>query len=84
MARTITFQPSKELGDFVEGLVQTGTYNNQSEVIREGLRLLQERTAKATLTHLRHLIDEGEHSGDLIAWDKKAFLAKINPSLHVE
>jgi antitoxin ParD1/3/4 len=52
MARTITFQPSKELGDFVEGLVQTGTYNNQSEVIREGLRLLQERTAKATFVIL--------------------------------
>jgi antitoxin ParD1/3/4 len=60
MTRTITFQPSKELGDFVKGLIQTGTCNNQSEVIREGLRLLQERTAKVTLTHLRQLIDERE------------------------
>ena len=84
MARTITFQPSKELGDFVEGLIQAGTYNNQSEVIREGLRLLQEKTANTTLAQLRLLIDEGERSGDLVAWDKDAFLAKMKKAPYAE
>ncbi len=84
MARTITFQPSKELDDFVEGLIQTGAYNNQSEVIREGLRLLQEKTANTTLAQLRLLIDEGERSGDLVAWDKDAFLAKMKQPPYAE
>lgn len=31
-----------ELEKFVEGKVQSGLYNNASEVVREGLRLLKE------------------------------------------
>ena len=31
-----------ELGKFVDGRVESGLYNNASEVIREGLRLLKE------------------------------------------
>lgn len=77
MARTITFQPSKEISDFIEGLIQTGSYNNQSEVVREGLRLLQERSAESKLQQLKRLIDEGEQSGDLATWDAKEFLKKM-------
>ena len=32
-----------ELKEFVDGKVESGLYNNASEVVREGLRLLQER-----------------------------------------
>jgi antitoxin ParD1/3/4 len=77
MARTITFQPSQELGEFVDGLIKSGTYHNQSEVVREGLRLLQERTAQSSLAQLRALIDEGESSGDPVAWNKDAFMEKM-------
>lgn len=77
MARTITFQPSKELSDFIDGLVQTGSYNNQSEVVREGLRLLQERNASSKLQQLRDLIDEGEQSGDLLSWDVDEFITRM-------
>ena len=65
MSRTITFQPSQELGEFIETLVQTGSYNNQSEVVRDGLRLLQEKVATSKLQQLRQLIEEGDNSPDV-------------------
>ena len=82
MARTITFQPSKELGEFIEVLIQTGSYNNQSEVVRAGLRLLQEQTAASKLQQLRNLIDEGETSGGLDTWDLDSFLARMKKTPH--
>ncbi len=82
MPRTITFQPSKEIGDFIEGLIHSGCYNNQSEVVREGLRLLQERNAQSKLQQLKSLIDEGEHSGDMAAWDVEEFLKWMKKPPH--
>jgi putative addiction module CopG family antidote len=35
-----------ELEKFVEGKVGSGLYNNASEVVREGLRLLEEQTGE--------------------------------------
>ncbi|MDF3011852.1 MAG: putative transcriptional regulator containing the CopG/Arc/MetJ DNA-binding domain [Cellvibrio sp.] len=77
MARTITFQPSQELNDFIEGLVKGGAYNNQSEVVRAGLRLLQEQAASSSLQQLRSLIDEGEQSGELADWNLDKFLTRM-------
>ena len=77
MARTITFQPSEQLGEFVEDLVQSGYYNNQSEVIREGLRLLQEKIARSKVKELKKMIEEGENSGDPIDWDANTFLSRM-------
>jgi antitoxin ParD1/3/4 len=36
----------KRLEAFVNRLVETGRYNSRSEVLREGVRLVQEREAK--------------------------------------
>jgi antitoxin ParD1/3/4 len=36
----------KTLESFVAGLVETGRYNSKSEVLREGVRLIQEREAR--------------------------------------
>ncbi|MGK0381850.1 MAG: antitoxin ParD1/3/4 [Flavobacteriales bacterium] len=63
MTRTITFQPSSELSTFIEDLIAAGEYNNQSEVVREALRLLQEQKAQSSLAVLRGLLDEGFNSG---------------------
>ncbi|MGE6418741.1 type II toxin-antitoxin system ParD family antitoxin [Alteromonas macleodii] len=64
MARTITFQPSRSMSEFIEAMVSSGNYNNQSEVIRAALRLLQEQDASSKLNALRLLIEEGEQSED--------------------
>lgn len=78
MPRTITFQPSPELNAFIEAQIETGAFSNQSEVVRAGLRLLQEQTAASKLQELRRLIDEGEASGEPVPWDVEGFLARVN------
>ena len=84
MPRTITFQPSAELGEFIESLVKSGSYNNQSEVVRDGLRLLQEQTAHSKLTELRKLIEEGEASGPAVEWSADDFLKRAKQKLNGE
>lgn len=59
MSRTIIFQASSELADFIEEQVKSGLYANQSEVIHAALRLLQEHTARSDLNKLRRLTAEG-------------------------
>lgn len=57
------------LGDrfeaFIESQVKAGRYNNASEVVREGLRLLEdyELTLRSRADELRTLVDEGLSSG---------------------
>lgn len=65
MSRTITFQPSEKMGSFIEGLVNAGDFNNQSEVVRAGIRLLEEQKAASSLQELRQLIQEGDDSLDV-------------------
>jgi antitoxin ParD1/3/4 len=50
---------------FVDSLIKKGRYNSKSEVLREGLRLLQDREEqrKAKLDELRRVFREGIESG---------------------
>jgi len=55
---------------FVEGVVKDGRYGSASEVVREGLRLVEEREAK--LAVLRETIEGsitrgGAHSDDAVS-----------------
>ncbi|MGP1276410.1 MAG: type II toxin-antitoxin system ParD family antitoxin [Caulobacterales bacterium] len=60
---------SYALGGHFEGLmdelIASGRYNSKSEIIREGLRLLEDREAlrQARLETLRAAIAEGANSG---------------------
>jgi len=74
MARTITVDTGPELKSFIEGLVKSGNYKTNSEVIREGLRLLKEKHAESNLEALKKLINEGEQSGESINWNIDRFL----------
>ena len=46
-----------QLEGFVTKLVETGRYNSKSEVLREGIRLIQEREAR--LAVLDHALAKG-------------------------
>ncbi len=50
---------SKQMEQFVRTKVSSGSYNNNSEVVREALRLMQD-FEKVKLEQLRSLLDEGE------------------------
>lgn len=68
-----------ELNEYVDNQVGTGRYGNASEVVRAGLRALQqdEKEDQAKLQALREALIHGEQSG--IARDGvfERFLAKI-------
>ena len=51
--------------DLIKGLVESGRYNNASEVVRDGLRLLEEREKlrEIKVAELRRLAEEGRLSG---------------------
>jgi antitoxin ParD1/3/4 len=61
---------TEQQAELVEALVRSGHYQNASEVLRDGLRLLQRREAEeqAKLEALRGALDEAEAAvaaGDL-------------------
>lgn len=82
MTRTMTVDLGSELRHYVESLVDSGDYRSNSEVLRESLRLLREKQAVSKLEQLRHLIDEGEASGDPLAWNREGFLARMKKKSH--
>ncbi len=59
---------------FVEAQVAAGRYDSASDVVRAGLRLLEEREAK--LEALRAALIEGETSGASMPFDFEAFIAR--------
>ncbi len=61
MGRNTSFSLDDHLAAFIETQVAEGRYGNASEVMRAGLRLLEEHEAKLAL--LRAALDEGERSG---------------------
>lgn len=61
MAKNTTFILGDHFDAFVAAQVEAGRYKDATDVIRSGLRLLEEREAR--LQTLRHALDEGEESG---------------------
>jgi antitoxin ParD1/3/4 len=46
MAMTMSVDLGERLETFVKEMVESGRYNSKSEVLREGLRLVQDREAR--------------------------------------
>lgn len=76
--KNTSFAISDHFAAFAERLVAQGQYGSTSEVIRAGLRLLEEREAK--LNALRAALIEGEESGDAEDFDFDRFIADIGKS----
>lgn len=74
MAKNTSFTLSDRLARFVEGKVAEGRYASASDVVRAGLRLLEEQEAK--LDALRASLIEGEASGAATPFDFETFLAR--------
>ena len=68
---------SVSLGDhfvgFIDERIASGRYSSASDVVRAGLRLLEEHEAR--LESLREALAEGERSGAASAFDFETFIA---------
>ncbi len=74
----MTRNTSVSLGDhfvgFIDERVASGRYNSASDVIRAGLRLLEEHEARVEA--LREALIEGERSGAASPFDFDAFIER--------
>ncbi|MBV1920815.1 MAG: type II toxin-antitoxin system ParD family antitoxin [Pseudomonadales bacterium] len=62
MAKNTSITLGDHFDGFIAGQVESGRFGSASEVVRAGLRLLENSETK--LETLRRLLDEGEKSGD--------------------
>jgi antitoxin ParD1/3/4 len=70
---------SVSLGDyfttFIDAQVRAGRYGSVSDVVRAGLRLLEEHDAK--LKALQSALVAGEESGEPAPFDSEGFLTRM-------
>jgi len=75
MARTVTVTLGHHFDDFVKTSIAGGRYNNVSEVVRAGLRRLEEEEAR--INAFCSAVDEGDSSPDLLDFDEEAFIQEL-------
>ena len=61
--------------DFIKAQIAQGRYNNASEVIRAGLRMLEDNSIK--IAALKSEIEEGINSGEAVDFDPIANLKSL-------
>ena len=61
MQKNTSISLGQHFDTFIAQQLKSGRYSSTSEVVRAGLRLLEE--SEARLTSLRKLLEEGEASG---------------------
>lgn len=82
MARTVTVTLGHHYEEFVKTNIAAGRYNNVSEMVRAGLRRLEEDEAR--LAAIRAALIEGEESGVVEDFDPKEFLKSLNAEYDAE
>lgn len=73
MTKNTSITLGRHFSTFVEGQVAHGRYSSTSEVVRAGLRLLEEHETK--LAALRGALEAGETSGPSQPFDFAEFVA---------
>ena len=61
--------------DFIKSKIAQGRYNNASEVVRAGLRLLEEEEDRVMA--LKSAIEEGINSGIAVDFDPEQYLQML-------
>ena len=73
MARNTSVSLGDHFVGFIDERIASGRYNSASDVVRAGLRLLEEHEARVAA--LREALIEGERSGPATPFDFDTFIA---------
>ena len=76
MARNTSVSLSDHFAGFIDEQVETGRYGSASDVVRAGLRLLEEHEAKVKA--LQDALIAGEESGEPQPFDGEQFLKRMH------
>jgi len=79
MGRNTSVSLGNYFEDFVDNKITQGRYKNASEVIRAGLRLLEEEESK--IQFLKNAIQEGLESGIAKDFNPKNHLASLKTKI---
>ncbi|MFZ4072104.1 MAG: type II toxin-antitoxin system ParD family antitoxin [Caulobacterales bacterium] len=75
MAKNTSITLGDHFADFIDQQVERGRFGSASEVVRAGLRLLEEHEAKVRA--LQDALIAGEQSGPPTEFDSGAFLQRM-------
>ncbi|NNJ95633.1 MAG: type II toxin-antitoxin system ParD family antitoxin [Gammaproteobacteria bacterium] len=79
MAKNTSITLGNHFDEFIARQLETGRFGSASEVVRAGLRMLED--AETKLETLRNLLDEGEASG-LTEYTYEEFIAEMDSENH--
>lgn len=77
MGKNTSISLGNHFESFIESTVSQGRFNNASEVVRAGLRLLEEEENRIAV--LRNAIQEGIESGRAADFDPQKHLEILKP-----
>jgi antitoxin ParD1/3/4 len=75
MAKNTSISLGEHFDSFIAKQIESGRYGSASEVVRAGLRILEDTESK--MDTLRHMLAEGEQSG-LVNYSYEAFIAELD------
>lgn len=76
MSRNTSVALGQHFTRFIDAQVQGGRYGTASDVVRAGLRLLEEHEIKVKA--LQDALDAGRQSGEPRPFDSEAFLSRMH------
>jgi len=79
MAKNTSITLGNHFDDFIAKQLETGRFGSASEVVRAGLRMLED--AETRIETLRNMLDEGEASG-LAEYTYEQFIAEMDSENH--
>ncbi|PFG52678.1 antitoxin ParD1/3/4 [Marinobacter sp. LV10R520-4] len=79
MSRNTSITLGPHFDEFITAQIENSRYGSTSDVVRAGLRLLEETESK--LERLRRLLDEGEQSG-IADYSYESIIAELDNDAH--
>lgn len=76
MSRNTSVVLGQHFTDFIDDQVQGGRYGTASDVVRAGLRLLEEHEIR--IKALQEALNAGRESGEPRPFDSEAFLSRMH------